>query len=278
MGKVLNLHRVNTENIGDIMCAPYLYFPDILGKNREEILGFTLGDQPDGAKRLEFTESFLDADTIVVGGGGLLQIEFFNPAFDYIAKNKRNDQKIIMWGAGHNNWIVNDWRKLKQNININSNIFDLIGIRDDGHPFHWVPCVSCMHPIFDKRYSIVRKYGLYVHEGSKNVYGYMDRLPKNIEILDNASNFEQAIEFLAGCELVLTDSFHGAYWATLLGRKVVAFPTSSKFYDLRHSVPLCAPEDWKRSAKLARSYWTALDECRAANLDFSKKVAALIAR
>jgi hypothetical protein len=70
----------------------------------------------------------------------------------------------------------------------------------------------------------------------------------------------------------VTSSSHGAYWATLLGRKVVGIPTSSKFYSLHHPVPLSHPADWQRFMKLARSYPDALEECRAANRTFFTKV------
>ena len=43
----------------------------------------------------------------------------------------------------------------------------------------------------------------------------------------------KTIEFIGSGDVVVTNSYHGAYWATLLGKVVVAFPWASKFYGLK---------------------------------------------
>lgn len=273
---ILNLHRRHTNNIGDLLCAPFLYFPELLGTDARDILGFRSADEPDREVRLAFKGAFAEAEMIVVGGGGLLEIDFFQPFFNFLAENKRSDQKVVLWGAGHNSWQVSDWRHLKQSYSFDSGLFDLIGIRDSDHEYPWVPCVSCMDAAFDAPADIAREVGVYAHVGTLNNEQFRKRLPTGLDILDNASAFPEVIEFLGSCELVLTDSFHGAYWATLLGRKVITFPSSSKFYDLRHPAPICAPEDWVRFRALARSYPEALSECRTANVGFSNQVRELI--
>jgi exopolysaccharide biosynthesis predicted pyruvyltransferase EpsI len=86
------------------------------------------------------------------------------------------------------------------------------------------------------------------------------------------TSVEAVAAFLGSAETVVTSSYHGAYWASLLGRRVVGIPTSSKFYGLKHAIPLCTIEDWPRFEKLARSYPEALDDCRSANIAFAEKV------
>jgi hypothetical protein len=257
-GKVLNLHRLNTNNVGDLRCAPHLYFPELLGSDAREILGFRSADAPIREERVAFNTAFSDADTIVVGGGGLLEIDFFQPFFTYLADKKRTDQKVILWGAGHNDWVLGDWRNLKAHYTFDASLFDLIGTRDADEQYRWVPCVSCMSPALDTPRPIKREIGVYAHVGTINNEEFRKKLPTGFEMIDNTSSFEDAVEFLGTSELVLTDSFHGAYWATMMGRKVVAFPSSSKFYSLKHTVPLCAPEDWKRFSRLAQVYSGAL--------------------
>lgn len=274
--KILNLHRRNTNNIGDIRSAPYLYFPNIVGSNAYEILGFLPKEEPSQDRRTAFDDAFSEADIIVVGGGGLLEIDFFSPFYKYLSNKKRQTQKVIIWGAGHNRWDLKDWRNLKLPYTFDSGLFDLVGTRDADEKYTWVPCVSCMSPELDIPRPIMREVGVYVHEGTLSKKENLERLPTGFEMIDNGSSFEDAIEFLGTCELVLTDSFHGAYWATLMGRKVVAFPSSSKFYSLKHAVPLCAPEDWKRFSRLAQVYSGALEECRYQNLTFAAQVAQLI--
>ncbi|MBR0670931.1 polysaccharide pyruvyl transferase family protein [Neoroseomonas soli] len=276
MGAVLNLHRRSTSNVGDLRCAPYLYFPQLLGTDALDILGFRSADEPDPARRRAFKEAFAAAGAIIVGGGGLFEIDFFAPAFAFIAEHRRPGQKLIAWGAGHNAWTIGDWRKLKQAFTFSPDLFDLVGVRDQGYSLRWVPCVSCMSGAFDRQYAAARGVGLYVHAGTLKNEAFRQRLPHDIETLSNEAGFEEAIAFLGGSEIVLTDSFHGAYWATLLGRKVIAFPSSSKFYGLRHKVPLCSPEDWNDLLPLAATYPDALEECRDANRTFAALVAEMI--
>jgi len=74
---------------------------------------------------------------------------------------------------------------------------------------------------------------------------------------------------------VVTNSYHGAYWATLLGRRVVAIPNMSKMYRFKHAPVIGRAQDWRKLAALAVAYPEALAECRAANLAFFADVAAL---
>ena len=37
---------------------------------------------------------------------------------------------------------------------------------------------------------------------------------------DNTTTFEKAIEFIGSGDVVVTNSYHGAYWGLLLGKKV----------------------------------------------------------
>ena len=60
---------------------------------------------------------------------------------------------------------------------------------------------------------------------------------------------EKVLDFLGSGETVLTSSYHGVYWATLLGRKVLAFPFSSKFYTLKHKPNMYPVELWLRKKK-----------------------------
>ncbi len=241
-----------------------------------EFLGFRPGETPDRDKRIAWREQVTGANGIILGGGGLLSIDFFEPGFKHLFEIRKKHQKLIIWGAGHNSWQVGDWRHLKQKVNIASDQFDLIGIRDDNQPFEWVPCVSCMDPLFEEKFSPTEDVALYAHAGTVNNPALRKLLPQGLPTLFNSASFEEAINFIAKADILLTDSYHGVYWATLLGRRVIAFPSSSKFYDLRHPVPLCDPSDWKRYTRIAISYPEALSECRAANQQFARRVADLV--
>lgn len=274
--KIINIHRRKTKNIGDLMCAPCIYFPSMLGDKVFDILAYDPGEEADHDVRVSFQNDTNEADLLVVGGGGLLEIDFFSKAIERLVTNKRSSQKLIVWGAGHNAWSLRDWRDLKPKYKSYLEHFNLVGVRDHGTGYQWVPCVSCMHPTFDRRRPIIRDVGLFINSEAAHDKDRFKILPKGIALRENDGDFDEVIEFLGTSELVITDSFHGAYWATLLGRKVIAFPSSSKFYDLKHPVPLCAPADWERYSSLARSYENALFECRQANIDFATRVHQLI--
>ncbi len=274
---IINLHRTNTNNVGDLKCSPVGYFDFLRDAQQLDILAFKQSETPSAEARREWLATVSEAEMIIVGGGGLLGIDFFEPGLAKLFEIRKPSGKVVLWGAGHNAWVIGDWRKLKFGLNLASMEFDLLGVRDFNQGLRWVPCVSCMSPLFDTYASnaVTREVGLYVHKGTMQNRGFQSRLPGNIEILANDAEFEEALEFISKCDLVLTDSYHGAYWATLLGKRVVAFPSSSKFYDLKHAIPLCAPEDWQRFALLARNYPEALAECREANLRFALDVLAL---
>jgi hypothetical protein len=140
-------------------------------------------------------------------------------------------------------------------------MFQLIGVRDFGLN-RWVPCPSCMSGLFDEQYLV-----------TKDVVFYGHKLLSPMESLNNdCTDIAKVIEHLASGETVVTSSYHGAYWATLLGRKVIAIPYGSKFYHLKH-MPTLVDKFHRQEGK---AYPEALAECRDANQKFYADVMALI--
>jgi hypothetical protein len=159
-----------------------------------------------------------------------------------VDRDNLHDKIKIGWGIGEHS---------RQNMHVVENRlsdFDLVGSRDVGvEGADWVPCASCMSPLFDKEYDIRYHTGTYLNS----------RKPPRISpMITNRESFEDAIRFLAACENVITDSYHGMYWATLLGKPVtLQNPYCSKFYQMKDA---------------------GLEECREANIQFDKKVRKLI--
>ncbi|WP_367957678.1 polysaccharide pyruvyl transferase family protein [Aquibium pacificus] len=149
--------------------------------------------------------------------------------------------------------------------------FDLVGLRDWGTQYPWAPCPSCLLARFDEPPEISR-HEIVVYE-HKRIPVPIEGLPR---LSNNGSDIEKVLSFLASAEVVITNSYHGAYWATLLGRRVVAIPNMSKMYRLRHAPVLSVAERWRRAVDLAEPYPKALAECRSATLDFYDKVLTLI--
>ncbi len=256
MIEIVNIYRKNTSNTGDKFSTPTKYF-----------------DYLRNIKTLDITELPLDKfskeiknKVIIFGGGGFLEQAYFKDYINalLIAKTKL----LIGWGIGHN---VHGACDILYNSHKYSEGFSLLGVRDNVDSFEWVPCVSCMHPIFDKTFKVRNKVVLYEHKNFR-LRGIYPDFPK----MKNGDDFEDVIEFLGSAELIITNSYHGAYWATLLKKKVIVLqPFSSKFFGLRHP-PMISNTFNVKWIKSVPTYPHALMEARKANLNFAKKTLRLI--
>ncbi len=229
----LAIHRFEgTKNIGDIVSSPCKHF-------EYEATHYDV--------RRTHIEPLPEADIYLCGGGAITRSLTELPA----------DKIRIGWGIGQSlrpapakatSTPLKDW--------------DLLGNRDVDIPgTEWVPCVSCMSPLFDEEYEIE-------HE----VVSYMNALKyshPNMPYATNRGTFEEAIRFIGSGAIVITNSYHGAYWATLLGRAaVIVNPYNSKFYQYKHQPAM--------QNEKPISYPEALEECREANIKFNHKVKEII--
>lgn len=168
-----------------------------------------------------------------------------------------------IWGAGQNS-STEEFEypeEMKQ--------FDRVGIRDFGQYYEWAPCASCMHPAFNKTYSIRNPVIWFEHKKQlikDKVFGN-ESIPR---FVNSGANIEQTIELLGSAEIVLTNSYHGAYWATLLKRKVIVVGAwSSKFKYIKHQPAFVdTAQDWRNAIDNAVVHNDALDECRTATQTF----------
>ena len=106
--------------------------------------------------------------------------------------------------------------------------------------------------------------------------------PDELDGIPRATNrdfdFSKTLEFLASGRTVLTTSYHGAYWASLLERPcVVIKPWSSKFYTLMHAPMIADLGNWRDAAEHASFHPLALEDCREANVAFYNDALRLIA-
>jgi len=199
--KIINLYQFETANVGDLSCSPIQYF-DYCPVEFFDI-------------KRTMVEAPPPADVYIVGGGGSPRtMRYPLPGVQ------------IAWGLG----MTHRREQLKD--------FALIGTRDREVPgTDWVPCVSCMSPLFDEEYPIT---------GAAVPY-YCG--------IHNIGTLDEALRQIGSGETVVTDSYHGAYWAMLLGRKIILRPGKrtdhAKFYQIEDAT---------------------LDECREANVRFDAKV------
>ena len=132
-----------------------------------------------------------------------------------------------------------------------------------------------MHPAFSKTYEIKNEFVWFEHK-KKLIDGRSLDLKPAPRMLNTGQNMEQIIEFLGSGETVVTNSYHGVYWATLLGRKVVCIPWGAKFNMFKHPPTMATPENWPDMISKAQNYTNALNECRSSNLSFFSDVTNLM--
>lgn len=250
--KIAYIHHLKISNIGDIMSAPYFYFK--------------FSDQKDG-RLFDLYSVFPDIeyDVAVFGGGAIAG----NMAVYGVHQRIRARYKIG-WGIGRT---IRGITRRSKTPHPYPNDLALLGIRDWFKSMprgaDWVPCSSCMHPGFDKSYEATR-------EAVGFFNGHMPIPQTGLHHMTNRSGkIEKVLDFLGSAETVVTNSYHGAYWAALLGRKVaIVGAYSSKFFDYKWRIKVTDVSGW-RQAKLA-SFPEALPEARLANQLFYEKVMGLI--
>lgn len=294
------VHRADPNNVGDLASNPLQYF---LKPEEYQVVDITRINETEYDSQLP----------MVIGGGGLIGNEFFGDAvpsllpaadldqlvsiqkhkwnlkdpanekahaeFQFAHRNfiKRYMNKIKpvsaprhIWGAGHNgpldkrgiaeivypDWLMN---------------FDEVGVRDWDQNQPWVPCASCMHPALKKKYAIKNDVVFFEHKKQLIKNFGNDSIPR---FVNSGSNIDQTIELLGSANIILTNSYHGAYWGVLLGKKVIVVePWSSKFLSMKYAPwILKRDQDWKDVVDQIKIRDSALDDCQDATTKFWVKI------
>ena len=262
---VVNVHSIDRNNIGDFYCAPHHYFEQLRG-TEEDIFSFK-------KKEKEVRQNFIkkvNSNAVIVGGGGLLNRGGFKRQMKLFEDLTAKGKKVVLWGVGHNEKDPEKFGRVK-NYNVNISKFGLAGVRDFSMPGEYVPCVSCLHSIFDETHIETQEIGIVFH---KDTIKRSEVTTKFIHYPTTSNNNDlgNLIKFIGSSENIITDSYHAMYWAMLLGKKVVTIPNSSKFYDFRYKPIISNFENCVHDVKRATKYSGILEECRSINMKFARKV------
>lgn len=248
------VHCADKTNIGDMLCTPISLF-DSYKKTYNQIVMDIREDMPLSRVKSD--------DIIILGGGGLLN---YNDDW-----NKRINQllatqaRVIAWGVGLNT----HYDDLAQKIPIDFDRFSLFGGRDwNGHK-NYCPCVSCLNPKIHRYYPIVRPIGIVEHKENP--------IPLDYErISNNAGEKQDIFSFIGSSKVIITNTYHGAYWGLLMGKKVILYrPFSSQFDGFKYP-PVIYSGDLRHDIAMAKTYPEFLNEACTLNNDFFKKVQNII--
>lgn len=206
-------------------------------------------------------------------------------------KKKLSDVKLISWSLSLNHFDHTYEATLISNIMksriLNKNYlhgFDLQGHRDFGMEFtyDWVPCASCMHPFFQKYKRVLptKKIGAFYNFKMFKIRG----LDEEDYMSNEGYDLDEKLKFISNYEFIISNSYHGVYWAQLLNKKVICLPVKYSLLNFRYS-PLYLKKKHFRIAKLDDAIKLdknifdmcdntpgLLDESIEANNEFFKKV------
>jgi hypothetical protein len=249
--KVLNVHRRDYHNIGDLTASPFRYFGCETGRRVIDI------EWMRSVPRILASRS----EPLILGGGGL---QFFAEAMVAILNHYKGP--IIGWGIGENRPLGTPAPFIPMER------FALLGVRDWQAGFDWVPCPSCMAPEFAvfRDQAPSHEFVVYDH---RHVRLPVEGLPR----LSNACmDFRKVISFLASGETVITNSYHGAYWARLLARRVVVFPFATRLLHMRFPPVIADATNYRQRACEDHPEHGALEICREKTLMFASRVSELL--
>ncbi len=262
---VINIHRIDTGNVGDFYCAPHLYFDQLKTKQLDI---FDIKSPSDTVLKNWITK--ISYNSLIIGGGGLLNRKSFELQMSLFEKLNNKGKKTVLWGVGHNSKNKKEFGKVSS-YNINTSAFGLVGVRDYSMHEDWVPCVSCLNPIFDTKFETTQDIGIIFHKKTIKNKSLLTKLSK-YPSTSNTTNLEDMVSFIGKSNTIVTDSYHAMYWSILMNKKVIAIPNSSKFFDFKYQPVISTFDDFENDFNKAQSYSGVLEECREVNHKFAEKV------
>lgn len=252
------LHHYDRPNQGDLYSGPYHYF------DFNEYKKVSWDEYIVNNKSSDF-----NVGGITVIGGGI----YFTTNKPRLKNLMIKSRHFVAWGIGLDP---------RSNVSEFLGLCSLVGTRErkssfvDNVKVFYVPCVSCMNPVFDSGKESfeddMNDIVLHLNGGfnEKELIGKFPGAP----ITTTVSKFEDIIKNIRSAKCVVTNSYHGAYWGSLLGKKVVCLKTKVPKWDgLHENIAFSDVDDLEVNIKTANKIpYEYLVECRSINEEFYKKV------
>lgn len=249
---IYSWQTVNLGNLAEQVCRPtdYFQFPCEVVAMDQQDRDFSRGP-------------------VIFGASGLLYPEIA-PILEKAVNEKR--YPMVAWGIGNNThhgdrvWFP-DWLAK----------FDLVGLRDAQSPYEYVPCPSCMSHLFAEHREKQPEHDLVIYDQiDYPVKMTSDGVPR-MNNCHPADKLPEVVNFLASGRVILTSSYHGAYWGYLLNRRVLIWePWSTKFHTLAPKSCFVNAANWRELAELPADTGLYLEDCRRRNVEFHQRVLKLL--
>ncbi len=266
------MFRKDRKNVGDWFSTPNKFLPLKAQQNLD------LAD---------FTEIPKEVELVILGGGGLGRPDFL-PYINQLCSKDRH-YKVIGWGIGGDSIVkkslVKEAEYNPENILKYLDKLDVAGTRinlpSETDRLTWVPCASCLSPLFTELRTQNPSLDIGIYEHLRMPLAPLIRKlsawpqSKGLKLgrLNNRGlDLRRKLLFISQCKTVITNSYHGVYWATLLNKKVICVPSKDGLYSFKHKPTYLASNNLEESIDSAASFPNALYECRKANLDFYFKL------
>lgn len=200
---MLVIHRNDKTNSGDISCNPLQYTTQ-----PHSILDIDL--TIDGFRQ-SLTKTSPKA--IIIGGGGLI---------DYSDKWNTNINTAIVYGISlkipvycYALGINTHLSDKNQKIPVYFSQATKTTIRYHHPEYDLMPCASCLMPIFQKQRDTNTKFAIVQHKAKQ--------IPLQYPKITNDMPPETIIAFIQQAEIIITNTYHAAYWATLLEKPLIIY-------------------------------------------------------
>lgn len=246
MVQTVFVHRRHHRNVGDLACTPGHYFD--------------LGTRAFA----DFADDMPACDLAVLGGG-----QVFQDCVETAIYRSQSARAVAVWGVG-----ISPKDRRSVDFDILSGRAALISTRNVGVAgCEYVPCVSAMSPLFDAPPAPEHDVVLFYHARKS---GDLVRDPAIPSLGNDVTTMAEAIRFLASGATVVTNSYHGTYWAMCLGRRVLCVPFGQKFMHFPENPVQVSPTDWVQAVPRAEVRDGMLEMARSRNQAFYQKVRALL--
>jgi len=248
---------IDVRNTGDMNCGPELYFHEFIENytcffHTIENVVFNIIDKN---------------DWVIIGGGGLLNC--YPLAQSSINHILQLCDHVIFWSGGHNSHFPLDLNYWKANLEIDYARFYLFACRDwDFNGLRFCPCVSCMMKGLSENYDIVRRIGILEHYE----FPIIEFEEFNYERRNNSLHIKALLKFIGSSEVIITNTYHGAYWSMLMGKKVIITNMFSDKFDYFQYAPVRYSGNLEADIEKARNFPDVLSEYRNINIAFKEEI------